>query len=108
MEYASGNVEYVNTVNHYLGMVLATHSVDEVTEASFGEDIKAEINGFFYTLMTTADHGQVHSESGTPFCFDIFKIVFKQYVQSAFTKELENQLQGLRNETTTNIGAGRV
>ena len=109
MEKAAENSEYINTVNYYLGMVLATHAADEVTEGSFSQDNKAEINGFFVTLMDKSEWGEIHSRSGVPFCFDIFKLELVNYVQEAFTKELENQLQGLRNEqATANIGAGRI
>ena len=101
MKYAEDAEDFKNTVNEALHkkLLVRAYTLDNITEASFTKDEKAEIKGIFFSFMGDGDIAEISTRIAT---FDYeckeLKYAFNLWFDLCFDTELESQINMLKAE----------
>ena len=117
MKRAEDDQTFKNTVNHYLSLRLATHSIDEIEEGGLGLTSfgLGKCEYVFATCMGDGDNAEIMSqmiESDDGMDWAEYAMIAEKRASDAIDIEIENQLLILRSDrdvtTANDTGAGRV
>ena len=101
MKHAGDGETFKNTVNHYLSLRLATHSIDEVAELGLTKLGRGKCGYVFATCMGDGDNAEIMSqmiESDDGMDWAEYAMIAEKRASDAIDIEIENQLLILRSD----------
>ena len=101
MTHAEDDETFKNTVNHYLSLRLATHSIDEVAELGLTKFGRGKCEHVFLTCWGDGDTREIMCdipESDEPICYVEKAAMEEKYVNDAIDAEIPRQLLILRSD----------
>ena len=114
MKHAGDGETFKNTVNHYLSLRLATHSIDEVEEVGLLPLARDQAARVFADCMGDGDNAEIMSqmiESDDGMDWAEYAMIAEKRAEDAIDVEIENQLLILRSDReqpANYLGAGRI